>query len=333
MEVRKNDISQFLKKMLHVIKNRRRRLILKAFEKSEVMSIGEVRKHLQAPKSSHSTITDSYLKPWIEVGVIEKKARGLYKITSFGKEISKIISEQKEFDLLRRPGDPSLFTELTLLELRDGKKRYQELMAKLGLSDPWKVIKKLKDERFLKVNHPENLIHVPHLFYFSVSPYLLFIEEIKNYVEKAGRSWFTEYAIIKYLNQKWKTIFNRPMDLNEVQELINKGIGKGGIFKKADGSYEVSIKDLIAPIENLTASEKRILNLIREEPMTASMIAEKSGLHFASAHKILKRLEKRDLIVRDLTEVTMELTEKGKRLADSLFEIKKCLAKEFGWKV
>lgn len=332
-----NNIVQFFGRIIYAIKNRRKRLILRALVESETMNIREIKKYLQekdfVKKISITKIRDRYLNLWLEVGVLQEKEKGLYKITTFGKNINKAISGIKEIDLLPIPIRQRLYPEFVLLVLRDGRKTYKELKLTLNLSDSYKVIhkiiKRLENTNFVEIYHPHNLIRVPYLFHFTMSSYYYFIEGIKDCIEKTNRPWFTEYSVIQHLNQKWLSIFGRTMDLDEARNLLEKGIEMGGIIK-TNGSYEISIRDFIAPTRDLTSPEKKILDLIKDGYSQCSTITAKSGFYRTSVNKILKRLEKRNLVKKDVEYVTVELTEKGKRLADSLFKIKEYVAQEVG---
>ena len=320
-----DELSQLFEKMLYAIKNRKRRLILEAFNESETLSIKNLREYSikKSFLSKRTHLKRAYLKPWIDAGVLCKLKEDLFEITDLGKDIKKVISETKELDQLEVPSRQKFYGEKILLELRDKSKSYQELTLKLKLRDSKRDVKKLKDKGFLELNHPKNLIEVSSIFYFKLASYYPFIEGIRDFIEKTGRSWFTEYSIITNLNQKWLAIFNRPMEINEVEELIEKGMERGAILKK-DGSYEVSIEGFSA-LENLTATEKKILDLLTAEGSTCAALAEKIGLHFSFVHKLLKRLEKKNLVERNREGVTIELTEKGRKLANSLFKIKEGL--------
>jgi len=326
-----NYAFQLFGKVLYAVKNLRRRLIIGAFDKLETMSYKEVCQHFKEIRDRNC-----YLKPLVDAKIIGEKEKDLYKITSFGKGINKAINGVKELNLLPIPKSQKLYSELVLLELRAERKTYRELKSKLNLSDAYKVmhqiITRLENAELIKVSHPHNLPSIPYLFHFTLSPYYHFIEGLKSYVEKTDRPWFTEYTIITHLNLKWQAIFGRPMKINEARELLEKGMAKNAILKK-DGSYEVSIEELRASLNNLMMSEKKILGLIKEGPKSASMIAEKSGFHYGHVHKILKRLEKRNLVEKYIEYVTVELTEKGERLAGSLFKIKECVTREIGWEV
>lgn len=335
-----NDVSQPFVKVLYAVENLRRRWTLELASNLKTVSTKDVRKYFKEKgvtgKTSTTTIRDFVIKPLVEAETLKEQENESFKITPFGEDLNEVISGLKELDLLPIPTRRKFYSELILLELRDGKKTYKELKSKLDLPDPYKVIKRLKDAGFIKVNHPENLIYAPHLFRFSISPYYPFVEGIKSYTEKTSRSWFTEYSIIRHLNLKWQNIFGRSMEINEVRKLLKKGIENGDITK-TDGSYEASIKDLTALIRDLTGdltpSEKKILNLVKEGYVHCSKIAEKIGFHWASVHRILGRLEKKNLVEKDVEGVTIELTEKGKNLADSLFKIEECVAREVGWQV
>jgi predicted transcriptional regulator len=323
-----NELSQLFEKLLYAIKNKRRRLILAAFNESETLSIKNLREYsikrgFLLRRTHPAEIKRFYLKPWIDSGVLFKLKEGLFQITDLGKDIKKVISQLKEFDQLEVPSHQKFYGEKILLELRDKCKSYQELTLKLKLKDPKRDVKKLKDKGFLKLNHPKNSIEVSSISYFKLASYYPFIEGLRDFIEKTGRNWFTEYSIITHLNQKWLATFGRPMEINEVQELIKKGMETGAI--KKDGSYEAKREALLIP---LTASEKKIFDLLTVEGSTCLALAEKVGLHFASVHKLLKRLEKKNLVERNREVVTIDLTEKGRKLADALFKIKEILKKE-----
>ncbi|MBZ9572218.1 hypothetical protein KJA15_02735 [Patescibacteria group bacterium] len=337
----KNDyVSQLFGKVLYAIKNLIRRSILKAFNGHKILSDSNIHQRLiekglvkNTRTYSKSKIRDNHLILLIETGLLEKQKDGRLKRTSFGNDINEIISGVEEFDALPIPthrAHQELNPERILLEFREGRKTYEEIRSKLNLPVLKGFIKRLKDKGLIKVNHPENLIRLSYLFRFSVSSYYHFIKGTKNCLKETGRSEFSVYWIITHLNRKWQAIFKRSMEINEAQELLKKGIETGSI-KKTNGGYKASIEDLTAPIRDLTPNEKKILDLIKAGYTRSSTITKKSGFHRTTVHKILRKLEKKRLVEKYIEHVTIELTERGKRLADSLFKIKECVAREVGW--
>jgi Mn-dependent DtxR family transcriptional regulator len=267
---------------------------------------------------SKSRIRENHLIHLIDARLLEE-IDGSFRITSLGNDIRKIISKAKEFNALPIPTHRELYLERILLELRKGRKTYSQLKSKLNIQKPLGIIKRLKDKGFLKVNHPYSSLSINSLSRFTVSSYYWFIKGIRAYIEKTGSSWFTEYSITPYLNHYWTERFGRPIDSEERCQLIEKGIEAGDIRKsKAQWKLYRSIRD---PFRRLSSGRK-ILNLIEEGCDCVLKMAVKSGLCRDSVYKILRRLEKRNLVERDIEYVTIELTGKGKRLADCLSQIK-----------
>lgn len=325
-----NDhVAQLFGKVLYVTKNSRRRLILEAFNEHKARSDKDIQQYLKEKGLlkdtrgySKSKIRENHLILLIETRILEEQEDNLFEITPFGKDIKRIISGVEEFDALPIPTHQELYPERVLLELRDAKKTYSELKSKLNLSIPRRVIKRLKDAGFIKVNHPYGSFHVSALSRFTVSSYYPFIQGIKAYIRRTGSSWFTEYSITPYLNRYWKERFDRPIDPEETRQLIEKGIETGDIRKsKTQWKLYRSIRD---PFRRLSSGRK-ILNLIEEDHDCVPMMVEKSRLSLASVYKILERLKKSNLIEEHRERVTIELTEKGKRLADCLFKVKRCV--------
>jgi len=321
-------VAQLFMKVLYAAKNLRRRSILEAFDKQEVLSDRDIQQYLRGKglvknsrEYSISRIREYHVVPLIEAEMLKEQEDSLFQITSFGNDIKEAIIKVKEFESLPIPTHQELYLERILLELREGKKTYSELKLKLDLPIPRGVIKRLKDAVLIRVNHPYNSLHVSSLSRFTISLYYPFIQGIRDFIEKTGRSWFTEYSIIHHLTLKWKEKFGKPLDIEEAHRLIEKGIETGDILK-SNGSYKLSIK---ISIETLTPPQRRILGLIKEGYDYDLTMAQKSGLHWSSIYKVLKRLAEKKLVEKHKEYVTVELTEKGKRLADCLFEIKRCV--------
>lgn len=329
MEIERNGQNfktQLFFEVISALKNLRRRFILELFDKNKTLTKKEIQKSLRkeglignSRKYCPKRIEENHLIPLIKTGLIEEAKEGLFKRTSLGDEINRIIKEVKEFDTLPPPTHRKLYWELILLELREGRKTYRQLQSRLNLnsSSLRELIKRLKNAGFIKVNHPYNAISKPCLSHFTVSPYYPFIRGLKEFLEKTGRSWFTEYSITYYLASKWKNLFGRPINLEEARQLIKKGVEAGDIIK-TNGSYRAQIKD---PFRRLNSGRK-IFELIEEGYDCVPMLTEKSKLHLAAIYKILGRLKKRNLIEEEKEYVTIELREKGKKLADCLFKIK-----------
>lgn len=318
-----DELSQLFEKFLHVIKNKRRRLILEAFSESETWGVKDLRKYSIKknffPLRTHlNEIKRFYLKPWVEVGVIRELEGNLFKITDFGKNIGKIISQSEELDLLRPSSCQTFYDEKFLLELRNGKKSYRELTLKVNTSDPIRDIKRLKDRGLVKTAHPKNLLRVSFFSKFRISPYYYFIEFLRNWQKKTQRPWFTEFSVILALNQKWLEIFGRPLDFNEVHKLIEKGLESGEIVRN-NGSYS------LGSIKKLLPSELKILELVKNGYQDWPTISAKINRHPARIRKILKKLEKKMLLEREREVVTIELTERGRKLADVLFKMRESL--------
>ncbi|MCW4033068.1 MAG: MarR family winged helix-turn-helix transcriptional regulator, partial [Candidatus Bathyarchaeota archaeon] len=324
-----NDyVAQLFEKTLYVVKNSRRRSILEAFNNHKIMSTKDIQQHLKEKGLLKNTrgytkgrIRENHLILLIETRMLKEPEDNIFEITSFGRDIKGIISKVKEFDALPIPSHHELYPERALLELRDGKKTYSEL-KELDLPSSYQIMKRLREAGFIKISHPHGLFHASALSRFTVSYYHSFVHGLKAYVEKTGSSWFTEYSITPHLNRYWKERFDKSIDPEETRQLIEKGIGTGDIRKsKSQWKLYKLIRD---PFRRLSSGRK-ILNLIEEGYDYVPMMAERSRLSLASIYKILERLKKRNLIEERKEQVTIELTEKGERLADCLFKIKKCV--------
>jgi predicted transcriptional regulator len=318
-----DEISQLFEKFLYAIKNKRRRLILEAFNESETWSVKDLRKYsieksFFPRRTRLNEIKRFYLKPWVEVGVIRELEGELFKITDFGKNIREIISQSKELNSLKPSSCQTFYDEKFLLELRNGKKSYRELTLKVNSSDPIRDIKRLKDRGLVKIVHPKNLLRASSYSKFRISPYYYFIEFLRNWQKETQRSWFTEFSLILALNRKWLEIFGRPLDFNEMHKLIERGLELGEIVKN-NGSYS------LGSIKKLLPSELKILELVKNGYRDWSTISAKIGRNPARIRKILKKLERRMLLEREREIVTIELTERGKKLADALFKIRESL--------
>lgn len=266
-------------------------------------------------------IKDCHIIPLIEARLVEEKEKNRFRITSLGKKITVIVSESKELEALPPPMHQTMYSEHIFLELKKGRKTYNELKTLVKPATLRKLIPRWKNRGFLKVKHPRNSLHVTYLSRFSISSYYLFLQGIRDYLKMSSKSWFTEYSLAHYLTRRWQAKFGKPLDVEEARELIQRGIEAGDIIR-TNGAYTFSIQEL-------RSSEKKILRLIEKEDVHCSSLAEKSGFHWSTVYKILRRLEKRNLVDKEIEHVTVELTEKGQKLADCLFEIKKCIADYF----
>jgi len=326
-----DELSQLFEKVLYAIKNKKRRLILGAFNEDRILSNKDIQQYLIGKglvknKSEYGLkkIRDYYLKPLIETEVIKEERDDLFEITLLGRDVREAIRKFKELEDLPPPTYRGLNRELIFLELRGRKMTYEELKSKLNFHRLRNIIKRLKDLGFLKLSHPYNLLPITSLSHFTISPYYYFIKGIKAFLEKTGRSWFTEYSIIHHLTLCWKEKFGKPLDLKETLRLIKEGLEVGDIVK-TNGGYELSDK---LSFETISPSEIKILNLIKEIKKFNVRMASEKGFQGLSIYKFLERLVEKKLLEKQKEYVEIELTEKGRKLADALFKIKEILKKE-----
>ncbi|MBZ9569394.1 hypothetical protein KJA16_00545 [Patescibacteria group bacterium] len=338
MEMKENDkilyslndyVAQLFSKVLYATKNSRRRLILEAFNEHKTRTEEDIQQYLKRKGVIKDTrgyskgkLRKNHLIPLVEAKILEEGEDHLFEITSFGKEIKQIIGRVKELGTLTISPQQTLYPERVLLKLRKGSKRYSKLKSKIYISTFEKIIQKLVNRGLVRVNHPCGSPHIHSLSHFTTSSYYPFIQSVKTYPERTGRSWFTEYSITHYLAQEWKEKVGRPIDIDEIRELLKKGVEVGDIVK-TDGSYKPS--SISDPLESLKTPGRKVFNSIKEGYDTVREIKDKSGLSFASTYKILSRLKEKNLIEEHKEYVTIELTEKGRKLADCLFQIKECV--------
>jgi Mn-dependent DtxR family transcriptional regulator len=83
----------------------------------------------------------------------------------------------------------------------------------------------------------------------------------------------------------------------------------------------------------LSPSQRELLSLIKKGKRFDTRAAREKGFKESSVYKFLKQLEEKRLIERQREYPMIELTEKGKQIADCLFEIKEIVDRYFPQRV
>jgi predicted transcriptional regulator len=139
---------EYLKKLLNVLKNETRLLILNTSVRKR-HSLNQIQKELRKNGYSHSrdTINQEYLQPLLEVGLVAE-TQDLYYATNLGNNIYTILNDFPELVNVL-PAHSECHEERLLRELLNGPKTYQEIEDFLGPAIASRIVKRLKKEELL----------------------------------------------------------------------------------------------------------------------------------------------------------------------------------------
>ncbi len=150
----------FMTRLLNTLKNKRRTRILEALSK-EKQSAFQLQQKLKKEGFNHSeqTIIEEYIKPLINVGLIEEN-RHLYSATLFGREVGALMGFRNIGDVL--PPHSECYEETILDILKDGPKTSLELSTVVPQRSLTRVLNRLRKEALI-----ETSINKDYIFFFK----------------------------------------------------------------------------------------------------------------------------------------------------------------------
>jgi DNA-binding transcriptional regulator YhcF (GntR family) len=157
----KTENPNFMTKLLNTLKNKRRLQLLETIRK-EHYSITRLQQELKKQGFSHSqqTITQEYVNPLLEVGLLEED-HNLYYATVFGGKLTDLVKDSHDFgDTL--PPHSECYEEITLDMLLRGPKTYGELGSIIPAKSAARVLSRLQKSALAETNKEKD-----YIFFFT----------------------------------------------------------------------------------------------------------------------------------------------------------------------
>jgi predicted transcriptional regulator len=153
-------VDEYIKKLLNVVKNDRRRKVMIALSGSSC-SIKELQGYLNSKGYYHSqhTISGEYIKPLIQVGLVKKQG-DKYRLTLYGQKFLDILNKFNVENTL--PPRSRCYEEKLLKTLESGPKFYADLAKSVTQKGLSRSIKRLSENGLIiKSRSPD------YIFYFK----------------------------------------------------------------------------------------------------------------------------------------------------------------------
>jgi predicted transcriptional regulator len=151
----------FTANLLNALKNRRRLQILETLSNGQY-SIVRLQQELKKLGYYHSrrTITEEYVNPLIEVGLVEKN-RNKYHTTLLGCKLNGLIKDFSDIGELL-PSHSECYEEKTIKALSESPKGYEELKLVISAESLSRVLKRLQEANLITKSNENS-----YIFYFK----------------------------------------------------------------------------------------------------------------------------------------------------------------------
>ena len=157
----KTQSPQFTTKLLNTLKNKRRLQILEVISKGQ-HSINRLQHELKKPGYNHSqqTITEEYVTPLLEVGLIEEN-QNRYHATAFGSRMLEVIKNFRDFGEVLPPHS-ECYEETTLRGLLAEPKTNEDLGEMMPAKSVARILSRLQTAGLIETTKEKD-----YVFYFK----------------------------------------------------------------------------------------------------------------------------------------------------------------------
>ena len=153
--------SNFLVHLLNTLKNKRRSKILQILSNRQ-HSTATLQRELKRSGYYHSqkTITEEYVDPLMNVGVIDEE-HGRYSATLFGYKLSKLTADSIDIGEVLPPHS-KCYEEKAIETLHESPKNYEELRGLISTGSLSRILKRLEETNLITRGNEVN-----YVFYFK----------------------------------------------------------------------------------------------------------------------------------------------------------------------